>query len=102
MQLIVTPEKYIGKMVEIKGYLKRGIDLKLYPNHLSASMRDEPSSITILERPEGPLIYNACDSKYVLVKGRFDTEEGVFYFVRDVEFVTETETLKSCWSTARN
>jgi len=96
INLLATPEDYVGREVLVKGFLESGLYSGLYTNHLSAEIMDWPSSIFVHDSTlEGDLT-SSCKKKYVAIKGRFVEIQKRYELVEVVE-VWDIKKKEPCW-----
>ena len=96
VELIVLPEKSVGKKIMVKGFFEVGISAAVYSNHISAEIMDTSSSIIVLDPTSSGELTLSCDKTYVAIKGRF-IESHNQYVIADVVRVLKIGNLESCW-----
>lgn len=96
VQLVVRPGPYVGRRIEVVGYL--GVDGKLYLTKDHASARDAMSSIAVSDTDEGEIAGAGCAESYVRLRGRLSELDGLYPIVADVESVFQPTRGKMCWA----
>ena len=97
VMLLTNPAGYDGKVVEVVGYLQRGLGLRLYLTRDHAQAGDIASAIE-LEQPDASP--GKCAGAYVQVIGRFgQSEYGDFLILEtlSIDRLTKSGLYEQCW-----
>jgi len=96
IELIVIPEKYLGKTIRVKGYFEFGTSSMIYLNQTSAEIGDTPSAVSVIDETKDGSLIKSCNKKYVVVSGRFIKFRNRFE-ISDVTKVLDLEKMEACW-----
>lgn len=91
VELIVKPEKYVGKRIELFGY-KKDIGIRtLYLTKEHADLRDGANSLAFRDARDG--FYDFCEQGYIRLRGVFSRRNsgGYTVMVDDVYSVRESK-----------
>lgn len=91
-EVIVLPEKYLGKIISVKGYLS-GTPPHLFSSKEGSRINDVSSGIALEELALGE--FNECMIGYVSVVGRLEKSRE-FYQLTDIEQVYSLDRMKHC------
>jgi len=96
IQLVAIPDQYVDQKVKVKGFFEFGMFAAIYPNHLSAEIRDTASAVEVSDQTGKGDLTRSCDKKYVAISGRF-VEHEKHYEITDIVEVLDVKSLKPCW-----
>lgn len=103
VHLLTEPADYEGLEVEVGGFLKDEINLKLYLTKEHAVASDSLSSVLVSDTKQGDILQSSCLSSFVFVTGIFEkivNQPG--YLIKDIEHIYQPKSGKVCWSRSQD
>lgn len=98
VQLLIAPENFSGKQVQVVGFLQKKPTLQLFLTEDHATSLDIQSSVAVSDdSPDGSLTQSDCLDHYVRVTGRFDRLMGVAWAIVGAKEVLRMDTIQPCW-----
>lgn len=96
VELIVGGKEFIGRRVEVFGFLAMTTSLQLYLSRDHAKAMDRSSSIEVSDTDEGEIGFSDCASSYVTITGTLIELDRVLVLVA-VEKISQSSTSSYCW-----
>ncbi|MDH3521304.1 MAG: hypothetical protein OEM49_12685 [Myxococcales bacterium] len=93
VQILVAPERYEGRRVNVVGYLAAGPQMRLFITRDHARVLDLESSVEVESEALGA---SDCMEKYARVVGKLARVNTIWRIV-EVERVARLDAFESCW-----
>lgn len=97
IELLTFPDRYVGDVIVVKGYLDVHAGLQLFLTKEHAEMRDYVSSIIISDTDNGDIVKSKCIGSYAEVKGTVDLQMGIVLILSNVTKIINPSTAVTCW-----
>ena len=96
VRLLIEPEKYEGRRIDVLGYL--AADSRLYLTKDHASARDGMSSVMVSDTDQGEITSSSCVESYVRIRGRLEEADTSSFIIVDVDRVFQPTVGTECWA----
>jgi len=97
VDLLATPQDFVGQTVSVVGYLAAHANLELFLTKEHADARDYVSSIVVGDYDDLPLRHSKCQGEMVEVTGVIIPGTARNFVIGNVSRIAILSTNASCW-----
>lgn len=98
IELLISPDRYVGEKVSVKGFLDSDVNLYLFLTADHAKIDDYVSAISVGDVSGFRITESNCIDSYVEVSGTLISLPGPFVSIADVSVITDAVSNEVCWS----